>query len=812
MSVIFERLKLFKLNANRGKCVFVRASVSYLGHLITPQGIGPDPSKISAIADRKKPTNVKQVMSFLQTCSWFRRFVPDFAQVARPLSELTRKNAVWTWGDEQDKAYKTLQQLLTSAPILRTADPKLPYTLRTDASSYALGACLLQGEGKDERPIEYASRLLSSAERNYSTTEREALAVVFAVQKFRGYLDGASVTIATDHQPLRWLMSLRSPSGRLARWALILQEFDLKIEYTPGRSNLVADTLSRPPCHDVNVDVCAICSITVTLPTESPRITRENQLEDPDVGKIIRCFESDSPNEIDHTRWTDRGYILMNGVLHRYHMDGDEAQLVVPRSKVEEVLKLYHDSPLAGHYGVDKTYQRVASRYYWPTLRRDLEKHVKVCLQCQRYKPTNLKPAGLLQTPVLAQRFEVLAMDLVGPLPEVETGEKWIFVIEDTSTKWVELFPLKQATANNCAAVLINEIILRYGTPRRVISDNGSQFVGEVMQQVAYGLGFKQNLTPLYHPAANPEERRNRDIKTQLSIFVGNDHTKWREALPAIRFAMNSARHSATGFTPAYLTFGRELRTPDDVNRDMRAILDNDNFVAEITPYLRTIAETLRRAREAHELHQDSKKRHADHKRRDGQHYEVGDQVLVKTHVLSKASSSFTSKFAPRRDGPYLVIEKISPTSYRIATPGQENIPLGVYHESDITPYHTVDDTLTPAPVQPIRKRGRPRHMEGPSQQASETPDDNVLCPPSPEPKEVEPRSGEILCPPQPPLETGYSQRVRKPAAPCTAPCCASMIEMLMPPSLDLTRDGLCDPKGEYVAQQLESAQLNRTN
>lgn len=199
LSAVVERLKTFKLKANRPKCTFASVNIKYLGHIITPTGICPDPGKISAISERESPRNLKQVLSFLQTCSWFRRFVPNFASVARPLTDLTRKNVFWKWGSAQQEAFDTLKGLLTSAPILRSADPTLPYVLRTDASSYAIGACLLQGEGDVERPIEYASRLLSAAERNYSTTEREALAVVYAVQKFRGYLEGVAVTVATDH-------------------------------------------------------------------------------------------------------------------------------------------------------------------------------------------------------------------------------------------------------------------------------------------------------------------------------------------------------------------------------------------------------------------------------------------------------------------------------------------------------------------------------------------------------------------------------------------------------------------------------------
>lgn len=708
LNKVFARLRQFKLTANREKCSFLCANVKYLGHRLTREGIAADPDKVTAIADLPPPRNVKHLLSFIQTASWFRRFIPEFAGTAKPLTELTKKNAVWRWGQTQQNSFDTLKRLLTSAPILRQADPTQPYVLRTDASSYAIGACLLQGEGPNERPVEYASRLLTQAERNYSTTEREALAVVFAVQKFRGYIEGCKIRILTDHQPLRWLMTLKSPSGRLARWALLLQGFDLDIEYTPGRCNVVADALSRPPCTE-EAEFCGICSVTIDLPKMPLEDLRKKQLNDPDVVKIINCFENPE-NQVDLKRWTERGFIMMNGVLYRYSsdIDSEDAQLVVPKEYISEILFECHDSPVAGHYGLDKTLHRVSSKYYWATMRRDVTNHIKKCIQCQRFKPDNRKPAGFLQTPVLAQRFEVLSVDLFGPLPEAETGEKWVYIIEDPTTKWVELFALKVATAEACARVLIDEIILRYGTPRRVISDNGTQFVAEVMQYVAYTLGFVQNLVPLYHPEANPVERRNRDLKTQLAILTQENHRKWNEHLPSIRFAINSARNDATGFSAAQLCFGRELRTPGEVYRDFRGVIENENFNHQIGSYLRVIANNLSRARENCERRQDASKALQDRHRREGENYQPGEKVLIDVHALSKASLGFSAKFAPRRDGPYVILKKISPTTYQIAEVGKTDTPLGTYHVSAIRRFVGNDDP-DPQPVVPIRKRGRPR-------------------------------------------------------------------------------------------------------
>ncbi|GFU09431.1 protein NYNRIN [Trichonephila clavipes] len=212
---------------------------------------------------------------------------------------------------------------------------------------------------------------------------------------------------------------------------------------------------------------------------------------------------------------------MNQGVLYRYspHAEVEEAQLVVPTHEREKILKLHHDAPTAAHYGADGTFSRISSKYYWTGMRKFIADYVKSCSECIRYKATNQKPAGFLQTPVPTQRFESIAIDLFGPLQETTEGMKWIFIVADYTTKWVELFPLKQATAKECAMTLLNEVFLRYGVPRRLISDSGTQFVRAVMQQLCFVLDINQSLIPVYHPQANPVERKKWGFETSF----GND-------------------------------------------------------------------------------------------------------------------------------------------------------------------------------------------------------------------------------------------------------------------------------------------------
>ncbi|GFT92138.1 retrovirus-related Pol polyprotein from transposon 17.6 [Trichonephila clavipes] len=359
LRMVFDRLKKFKLCAKREKCKFVCSRVKYLGLWITPKGIEVDQDKTAAMQNIPSPRNLKQLQSFLQTCSWYRKFIPNFSDIARPLSNLSKKSTAWKWSEIEQQAFQTLKQCLITPPILRQVDPKKPFIIRTDASSYALGAVLLQGESPtDEQPVEYASRLLSSAEKNYSTTEREALAVDWALNKFRGYIEGAEITVASDHQ--------------------------------------------QPEYRDEKI--CELKTIIIDFPTRTANELKTEQLKDLELKKIIDCFEN--PNKgVDPANWTGRGYVMNQGVLYRYspHAEVEEAQLNALDTK--------------------------------PLIRT-------------------------LQVFCRSQRFESIAIDLFGPLETTE-GMKWIFIVEDYTTKWVELFPLKQATAKECAMTLLNEVFLR---------------------------------------------------------------------------------------------------------------------------------------------------------------------------------------------------------------------------------------------------------------------------------------------------------------------------------------------------------------
>ncbi|GFU87869.1 transposon Tf2-9 polyprotein [Trichonephila clavipes] len=309
-------------------------------------------------------------------------------------------------------------------------------------------------------------------------------------------------------------------------------------------------------------------------------------------------------------------------------------------------------------------------------MKKFISEYIKICPECNLYKPTNQKPAGLLRTPAYVQRFETLAIDLFGPLPETLTGKKWIFIVEDTSTKWVELFALAEATAENCAKTLIEEVLLRYGLPRRLISDNGPQFISAVMQLTCDLLEITQELIPVYHPQANPSERKNRDLKPRLAIL-----------------------------------FGRQLRTSDDIRHDIRQVIDNDNFVPEITPYFKRFANSILDVKDTVEQKQDCQKENFD-RRRSRKYYKPGDKVWMTIHPINRNNKS--RKFMPLREGSYLILTLRSPVTYEIADPANPDQALEIYHVSALKDYQEPETKRNTGFVAPLRKRGRPKKKLSP--------------------------------------------------------------------------------------------------
>src|SRR5690606_11804160 len=291
------------------KCHFCESEIKVLGHVVSAAGISPDPDKLAAVQKFPTPTSAKELQSFLGLCSYFRRFVRNFSSRVSSLRQLLSQDTPFIWTEQHEAEFGDMKSALSSPPVLAHFSPDQVSVLHTDASSFGLGAVLLQRESSSERPVAFASRSLSVAEKNYSTTERECLAIVWAVQKFRPYLYGRHFIVVTDHHSLCWLKSLRNPTSRLARWSLKLQEFAFDIVYKSGERHQDADALSRNPIQN-STTVAAI------VQPRTPQDIRSLQLNDLFTGPIIRDLESSSSSAAS-TNQSRKHYELQNGILYR---------------------------------------------------------------------------------------------------------------------------------------------------------------------------------------------------------------------------------------------------------------------------------------------------------------------------------------------------------------------------------------------------------------------------------------------------------------------------------------------------------------
>ncbi|XP_070155191.1 uncharacterized protein [Polyergus mexicanus] len=440
---VLDRIKEAGLTINPEKSKFCRSQVKYLGFLVQQEGLKVDPDKTEPIVEYPPPKNIKQLRRFIGMASWYRRFIPQCATKLEPLTRLLRKNYSWEWGDDQKLAFEAVKSCITSPPTLSCPKFELPFVLQTDASSVGLGAVLTQESEGVEHVIAFASRALSEAEKKYSTTEQECLAVVWAIRKFRPYLEGYKFRVITDHSCLRWLHNLKNPTGRLARWALELLEYDYVIEHRKGALHHVPDALSR--VYESAEELCAVA------------ITGDEWYD-----TRVRNVENEPRKYPGWRIENDQLYFRKpNPVISQIVDDLEQWKRVLPKKSRLDVIRASHDTPQAGHLGTEKTYQRVAKQYYWPRMFREVANYTRRCDTCQRTKVEQNVPAGLMGRRKVETPWTVVAADIMGPFPVSRSGFAYLLVLQDLFTKWVECCPLRKANGRKIREAIDDLIINR---------------------------------------------------------------------------------------------------------------------------------------------------------------------------------------------------------------------------------------------------------------------------------------------------------------------------------------------------------------
>ena len=664
---VFDRLKAAGLTLNLKKCRFCLPELKFLGHVVNAEGIHADPAKVAAVQEFPIPTSLKAVQRFLGMAGWYHRFVPDFSKVAEPLNHLKKKGVKFQWTPACQGAFEALKNSLITPLVLGHPNLNAHFIVYTDASQTGLGAVLAQQTGLGtEEVLAYASRTLNSAERNYSTTERECLAVVWALEKWSYYLEAKIFTVVTDHAALQWVLASGKTNSRLIRWSIRLQKFDFIIEYRKGKLNVVPDALSRIT---ETANVCPpLCSTYTTakclddsFPLDDESVWRAQQKD-----AAIMAIHKSLSEEDSKSRFNDK-YSIIQDKVYRKTPRGDgihstHYRVFIPSTLCDQIIQAYHANPMSGHLGVFKTYRRLQEVVYWPGMWVDTRKFVQQCEVCQKYKPDIGRPAGKMQQTVVNHPNEMLGIDLMGPFPPSRgTRNEFLLVVVDYYTHWVELFPLRKATASAIALILRREVFTRFGIPDQILSDRGPQFISGIYKELCTYWGVIAKLTTAYHPQTNLTERVNRTLKGMIASFVGDQHTRWDQHLPEFRFALNSAVQETSGVTPAELHLGRPLKGPMD------RVLQSSNVSPDCPAFdaVQHHHTLLARVEASKTKAKQRQLRNYDKHRRDVC-FPPQSRVWVRSHHLSKASKKFTAKLASRWKGPYRVVQQLGPVNYLV--------------------------------------------------------------------------------------------------------------------------------------------------
>eukprot|EP00253_Pinus_taeda_P034267 PITA_34267 len=472
------------LSLSPEKCEFLMTEEIVLGHTISSQGLQVDPNKIALIKKVPPPQKVRDVRSFLGLAGYYRRFIKDFSKLASPLFGLLAKDVEFKWTNDCQKSLNELKDKLVSAPILRGPNWALPFHIHTDASNKAIGAALGQIEEKLPYAIYFASKNLSKAELNYTVTEKEFLAVVHALNKLRHYITGYQTFVHTDHAAIRYLMNKPDVNARE----------DVTVDDQMPDEHLFAISVLSPWFADI-----ANYLVSAQFP---PHLSSKEK------SKIIRKSAS---------------FTWIGGNLFKLGPD-QILRHCVREEEVFDILLSCHDGPCGGHFVAKRTaFKILQAGYYWPTLHQDVRRYVSQCDQCQRMGKPTQKDEMPLQPQVTLEPFEKWGMDFVGPINPSSRQRSYIIVCTDYLTKWAETKAIKAATEEKVVEFLRENIFYKFGYPRELVTDQGSQFTSHLIEDLLANHKIKHRTSTPYHPQANGQvEVTNRALEGILTKVVSS--------------------------------------------------------------------------------------------------------------------------------------------------------------------------------------------------------------------------------------------------------------------------------------------------
>ena len=673
---VLDKLKQVNLHVKLSKCSFYKTEINYLGFTITGDGMKCNADKINEVKDIPKPKNAKQLQQVLGSFNFFRAFIPDIAKLAKPLYGLLRKDVTFEWSKECDDAFHKLKNNFFN--LLAHPDYGKPFYLFTDASREGLGSCLLQYDNNNKlRPIGLFSRTLNKAEQNYSVTKLEMLAIHDSVKHFRYMITGYKVSILTDHKPLVGLFVKRHlPSdGAMARWMLYLSTFSLEFKYVKGKSNSVADFLSRLPGLNTG-DISSFKSEDINVAEIDVAHCQQND-------KVLTCNAGWSLDElikaqekddfcvnIKNFLQTDRqkcdvkdihSYLVIDNILYKKrYLESRQMYLftiVVPDSVLDVAIKNAH---IYCHGDSTHTLFKFRLHFYHPKEHQKIVKFCKHCLDCKRSKTGVMVKQKLFSADIPATPWHTVSVDTIGPFPVSESGNKYILIIADVMSRFIWLKAIARRDTETFIDFL-RDIFNIMGYPTKFISDNALEFVSEAAQYFASCNNITKVTTTPYSPwSGSTHERVIGNVIPLLRIYCQNNTSIWDTHLSSIANELNNTLHGYLKDTPSWVMFQRDtgpIRVPDpSINYNYDSVTARTKFIENhVTKLRQYFRDNLKSARE--------KRVERENVKRKDRKFAVGDRVIIKNHHNEKIGMKYSSPGT---------IQKVHRTSVDVIIEGKE--------------------------------------------------------------------------------------------------------------------------------------------
>ena len=665
LAALLER----KLRVKLSKCEFGVTKTEYLGYLIEPGKISMDPKKLQSIESWPTPTNLKEVQSFLGTANYYRRFIKGYSGIAAPLTKMAQKNQPFKWTEEQEAAFREIKERMTSAPVLRMMDPQRPITVETDASDFAIGACMSQPDDEGRlHPVMFYSRKMTRAEQNYDIHDKELLAIVDTFREWRVYLQGTihQVKVLTDHKNLTFFTTTKQLNRRQTRWAETLGQYNFKIVYQKGSENARADGLSRRPDYQNNGPTPGY----QILKEEEDGLVYANQVaavyraqREVDKG-ILEAYNNDPMAQELLDRRVSEPWIHVSeeGYIMYY------AKIYVPASERKRIVQQEHEARTSGHPSGNRTYEKIKRHYYWPKMAGMVKRQVAECIECKKNKANRHKPYGLTQIHETPSRpWEFVTIDWISKLPkskEPGTKEEFdsILVATDKLTKFAKFIPYREASdAETLAYWFLKEIVANHGMPEGVISDRDKLLTSKFWQSLMKQLGSQSKMSTAYHPETNGQtERMNQTLEQYLRFYLSYSQDDWVELLPLAQFAVNSAPSETTGITPFEALYGY---TPEAYH----PAKEDDHPAQSAKQRVELMKEIHKQLREDIRFIAYKVAKYRDGNRLSAPTFREGDKVFLQRKNLRTTRPS--RKLDHKKVGPFKIKRKISEVNFELELP-----------------------------------------------------------------------------------------------------------------------------------------------